>query len=158
MQGDNLSVVISFWLGSLINALAVCPDTGSKWIPSGLRFKPQILHHVENTNEKLHKHWSVSHEHTIPIHDDVVIWIYFQHYWPFVRGIHPSPSVTQTADLQLINCRLASRQWETSLQSNAVSHWLGANLESALEYITFVPLSDDWGDILYFKNCSWVLM
>ena len=28
--------------------------------------------------------------------------------------------------------RLAPRQWETSLQSNAVSHWLGANLESAL--------------------------
>ena len=28
--------------------------------------------------------------------------------------------------------RLAPNQWETSLQSNAVSHWLGANLESAL--------------------------
>ena len=28
--------------------------------------------------------------------------------------------------------RFASSQWETSLQSNAVSHWLGANLESAL--------------------------
>ena len=29
--------------------------------------------------------------------------------------------------------RLAPSQWETSLQSNAVSHWLGANLDSALE-------------------------
>ena len=28
--------------------------------------------------------------------------------------------------------RLAPSQWETSLRSNAVSHWLGANLESAL--------------------------
>ena len=28
--------------------------------------------------------------------------------------------------------RFASSQWETSLQCNAVSHWLGANLESAL--------------------------
>ena len=28
--------------------------------------------------------------------------------------------------------RLAPSQWETSLQSNAVSHWLGENLESAL--------------------------
>ena len=27
---------------------------------------------------------------------------------------------------------LGPSQWETSLQSNAVSHWLGANLESAL--------------------------
>ena len=28
--------------------------------------------------------------------------------------------------------RLGSSQWETSLQSNGVSYWLGANLESAL--------------------------
>ena len=28
--------------------------------------------------------------------------------------------------------RFTPSQWETSLQSNAVSHWLGANLESAL--------------------------
>ena len=28
--------------------------------------------------------------------------------------------------------RFTSSQWETALQSNAVSHWLGANLESAL--------------------------
>ena len=28
--------------------------------------------------------------------------------------------------------RLVPSQWETSLQSNTVSHWLGANLESAL--------------------------
>ena len=31
--------------------------------------------------------------------------------------------------------RLAPSQWETSLQSNAVSHWLGATLESALYYL-----------------------
>ena len=30
--------------------------------------------------------------------------------------------------------RLAPSQWETSLQSNAVSHWLGANIESALDH------------------------
>ena len=30
------------------------------------------------------------------------------------------------------DCRLAPSQWETSLQSNVVSHCLGANLESAL--------------------------
>ena len=29
--------------------------------------------------------------------------------------------------------RLAPSQWETSLQSNSVSHWLGANLKSALD-------------------------
>ena len=31
-----------------------------------------------------------------------------------------------------VDSRLVSSQWETSLKSNAVSHWLGANLESAL--------------------------
>ena len=31
--------------------------------------------------------------------------------------------------------RLAPSQWETSLQSNAVSHWLGANLESDLLFM-----------------------
>ena len=31
--------------------------------------------------------------------------------------------------------RLGPNQWETSLQSNAISHWLGAELESALWYM-----------------------
>ena len=30
------------------------------------------------------------------------------------------------------DCRFAPSQWETSLQSNAISHWLGVNLQSAL--------------------------
>ena len=31
--------------------------------------------------------------------------------------------------------RFAPSQWETSLQSNAVSHWLGTNLESVLTHV-----------------------
>ena len=34
--------------------------------------------------------------------------------------------------LNRADCRIAPSQWETSLQSNAISHWLGANLESVL--------------------------
>ena len=34
----------------------------------------------------------------------------------------------------LFHSRFAPSQWETSLQSNGVSHWLGANLEPALLY------------------------
>ena len=34
--------------------------------------------------------------------------------------------------------RLAPSQWETWLQRNAISHWLGANLESSLHYYTTV--------------------
>ena len=35
--------------------------------------------------------------------------------------------------------RLVPSQWETSLQNNAVSHWLGANLESALKFMMGYP-------------------
>ena len=34
--------------------------------------------------------------------------------------------------------RFAPNHWETSLQSNAVSHWLGANLESALRKLSAI--------------------
>ena len=40
-----------------------------------------------------------------------------------------------------INTGLAPCPWETSLQSNDVSHWLGANLESALKYISKYDLN-----------------
>ena len=39
--------------------------------------------------------------------------------------------------------RLAPNQWETSLQSNAVSHWLGTNLESALGDSHSYPFNRD---------------
>ena len=42
--------------------------------------------------------------------------------------------------------RIASSQWESSLQSNAVSHWLGTNLESALDMKKTYS---------YFKTCPW---
>ena len=44
---------------------------------------------------------------------------------------------------------LALSQWETSFQRNAVSHWLGANLESALIMIKY-------GDIDF--TCPFVLI
>ena len=47
--------------------------------------------------------------------------------------------------------RLAPSQWETLLQSNTVSHWLGASLESALWYMGslqaifhFFPIAEIW--------------
>ena len=45
-------------------------------------------------------------------------------------------------DVSRADSRFAPSQWETSLQSNAVSHWLGANLESALCESTDVPWID----------------
>ena len=43
-----------------------------------------------------------------------------------------TPSHVMFMSIYRPDSRLAPSQWETSLQSNAVSHWLGANLESAL--------------------------
>ena len=45
----------------------------------------------------------------------------------------PGRGKTSTiGDVFRADYRLAPSQWEAALQSNAVSHWLGANLESAL--------------------------
>ena len=38
--------------------------------------------------------------------------------------------------------KFAASQWETLLQSNAISHWLGANLESAL--YAYLPDADHY--------------
>ena len=52
--------------------------------------------------------------------------------------------------------RLAPSQWETSLQSNAVSHWLGANLESALRYTAPVCISLSGGvPLMSVPPCLW---
>ena len=40
--------------------------------------------------------------------------------------------------------RLAPNQWETSLQNNVISYWLGANLKSLIAiYITIDPTYDN---------------
>ena len=43
-----------------------------------------------------------------------------------------SPINNQSALSHRADSRLVPSQWEMSLQANAVSHWLGANIESAL--------------------------
>ena len=55
-------------------------------------------------------------------------------------GLRVLPSTTNglhvdLADNGRADSRLAPSQWETSLQSNALSHWLGANLKSSLNGI-----------------------
>ena len=60
-----------------------------------------------------------------------------------IRNTHML-SITHNVLLHFHNradSRFAPSQWETSLQSNAVSHWLCANLESALlQYIPIIIL------------------
>ena len=59
------------------------------------------------------------------------------HLSVFVTWYMYSPIQQPTFDIQYDiqyrdDSRIVPSQWETSLQSNAVSHWLGANLESSL--------------------------
>ena len=49
--------------------------------------------------------------------------------------------------------RLAPSQWETSLQSNAVSHWLGTNLEAAIFVIALLYAM--WQYILHHYTVFW---
>ena len=51
-----------------------------------------------------------------------------------------------------VDSRFAPSQWETSLQSNTVSHWLGANLESALYY------EHGASDQLWITSCQWLIV
>ena len=46
--------------------------------------------------------------------------------------------------------RLAPSQWETSLQSNVVSHWLGAKLESSLYHIHIGNNPSNYIQIIFF--------
>ena len=50
-----------------------------------------------------------------------------------INGISGKALVPTTCSNSRADSRFVPSQWETSLQSNAVSHWPGANLESALE-------------------------
>ena len=51
------------------------------------------------------------------------------------------PSFCKLSWIYRADFRFASSQWETSLQSNAAFHWLGASIESSLIYPIFFPLS-----------------
>ena len=53
--------------------------------------------------------------------------------------------------------RFAPRQWETSLQSNTVSHWVGANLESALILGYKTIKNVQWGAVIAQSNIIYCL-
>ena len=90
---------------------------------------------------------------------EVVLFITYviRYVWYNQTSLHAQPVI----DLDLVAIgwrhyravpRFAPSQWETSLQSMAVSHWLGANLESALHYIWGQHISVDQPDHLTKSN------
>ena len=60
-----------------------------------------------------------------------------------------------------MNCRADSRfapsQWETSLQSNAVSHWLGASLESydVCQSVGLIPWDNNPTTVYHMLHTPW---
>ena len=77
----------------------------------------------------------------------------FRHSLSAVRGILHSRklcSFIMTSDYCRVVFRFEPNQWETGLLCNDVSHWLGANIESAL-YCNLHTLSSH---ILFSAGCS----
>ena len=65
---------------------------------------------------------------------------------PILEQISFSQEVVVSRD----DSRFAPSQWETSLQSNAISHWLGANLEPApSKYLLYCSIYYNFLDIFY---------
>ena len=80
-----------------------------------------------------------------------------------------TPIILQYTELYRYDYRADSRfapsQWETSLQGNAISHWLDTNLESALDYVhlpwcVWITVSQQYQQLLFYelKTCSSSLM
>ena len=67
--------------------------------------------------------WVNGIDHTLPIHDQSSLW---------TRNRQPSRRAGSWQPYYMADTRVGPSQWETSLQSNTVSHWLGASLESAM--------------------------
>ena len=58
----------------------------------------------------------------------------------YTQNVYKCDWQTDTVEIGPVckaDSRLAPSQWETSLQSNGISHWLGANLESAVWVVAY---------------------
>ena len=66
----------------------------------------------------------------------------------FLNIKHTAQFLRSGSCYYLADSRLVPSQWETSLQSNAVSHWLGSNQESAMllaaSVVVLYETSDYW--------------
>ena len=91
-----------------------------------------------------------------------IMYLWLIKYWNVQMNVslYWRPHIIQfTADP-----RLAPSQWETSLQSNDISHWLGANLESALQFMWPIWLKSFSSSFRYvfeateYREDQWVCM
>ena len=73
---------------------------------------------------------------------------------------HITVPVCCQATIYRDDSRFAPSQWETSLQSNAVSHWLDANLESSLIQVAGVGLKAliQYKDVVYYQLIGFLIV
>ena len=82
-------------------------------------------------------------------HDDVIKWIHFPCYWPFVRGIHPSPvnsphkgqwrGVLMFSLICALNKRLSKQSWGWWFETPLRSLWHHCNVGAISQTVHQLP-------------------
>ena len=92
-----------------------------------------------------HKQWSLA------IVDSKNLFIYYTHYSKYLTR---SDKITLLSEFRA-DSRIVPSQWEMALLCNNVSHWLGANLESALELIHCSLVTIELGQHGSMRTPTW---
>ena len=85
-------------------------------------------------------------------HDDVIKWIHFPRYWPFVRGIHRSPMNSphkgqwRGALMFSLNCVLNKQSSDWWFETPSRSLWRDCNVVNINkpQWTTALPISHLW--------------
>ena len=106
----------------------------NKWRQSRQRPPHQQLSEHEDCHLKWSNEWhTVWRPNRAGLHDDVIKWNHFLRYWPFVWGIHRSPSqrpVTRSLDIFLdlrLNKRLSYQSRRRWFETPSRSLWRPCN-------------------------------
>ena len=112
--------------------------TGHWWIPSSKASDAELWYFLWSVFEL-----TVEQRLETPAIWDAIalimtsLWWYELRNMPVLRYRRVYFIKWQYLSIHRADSRLAPSQWEASLQINAASHWLGANLESTLVYVYF---------------------
>ena len=79
--------------------------------------------------------------------------------WVHEPKLHPKANKLKEDTSIRVDSRFAPSQWEMSLLCNDVSHWLGANLESALSMVKSWPVYHHWNrNVIIFTKSFYIVI